>query len=94
MKIYIAGKITDNPNFKLEFGAAETKLKEAGHQVLNPATNQGYSYKEYIDAGLFQLMKCDAIYLLRGFETSIGAALEKHYAEACGLKILHEGDLI
>jgi hypothetical protein len=37
MKIYIAGKITDNSNFKEEFAKAESTLKSEGHTVMNPA---------------------------------------------------------
>ena len=70
MKVYIAGAITDNPNYKEQFNKAEEKLKEAGYEVINPAKNQGYTYREYINAGLFQLMSCDAIYLLKGYERS------------------------
>ena len=53
MKVYIAGAITDNPNYKEQFNKAEERLKAAGHEVINPAKNQGYTYREYINAGLF-----------------------------------------
>ena len=36
-KIYISGKITDNPNYKADFEAAELALKIAGFQPVNPA---------------------------------------------------------
>ncbi len=37
MKIYIAGKITGEPNYKEKFDIAATNLEEQGHIVLNPA---------------------------------------------------------
>lgn len=46
--------------------------------------------KKYIDAGLKQLMDCNAIYMLSGYENSKGAMLEKHYAEVAGLKVGEE----
>lgn len=92
MKIYIAGAITDNPNYIEQFKTAEEKLIAAGHIVINPSKNQGYTYKEFIDMGLFELMHCDAIYLLKGYENSTGATMEHDYARTVGLKILKEED--
>lgn len=37
MKIYIAGCITDNPDYKEQFKQAEERLKAQGHTVINPA---------------------------------------------------------
>lgn len=37
MKIYIAGRITGNPNYKAQFKATAAMLQEEGHTVLNPA---------------------------------------------------------
>jgi hypothetical protein len=90
MKVYIAGAITRNPNYKKQFSEAEESLKNAGHAVINPVKNIGFEYKEYIDMGLCELMHCDAIYLLTGWESSPGARLEHYYASSVGLKIINE----
>ena len=90
MKVYIAGAITNNPDYQEQFGAAEKRLKAQGHDVFNPARNQGYTYREYINMGLFELMHCDAIYLLKGYENSTGATLEHDYARTVGIKIMLE----
>ena len=37
MKVYIAGKITGNPNYREEFAAAERKVRALGDIPLNPA---------------------------------------------------------
>ena len=80
MKVYIAGKITGNPDYINQFAEAEKELKASGHTVLNPVKDKGFSYKEYIDMGLCELMKCDGIYLLDGWQESSGARLEFLYA--------------
>lgn len=93
MKIYISGSISKNPDYKEQFRKAEANLKLAGYEVINPIKNRGKSYKELIDKGLLQLMECDTICLLPGFEESTGAMLELEYAKAVELKIMYMEDL-
>lgn len=90
MKIYIAGPITNDPNYKERFAKAEKKLIAKGHAVINPVKNLGFTYKEYIDMGLCELMRCDAIYLLEGFDKSDGAMLEYGYAITTKMQIMTE----
>ena len=49
------------------------------------------TYKQYIDLGLMELMQCEAVYLLRGWEKSNGASLEAQYAITAELKVMEEG---
>lgn len=90
MKIYIAGAISSDPDYEKQFKAAEEKLKAEGHAVINPVKNEGFEYKEYIDMGLCELMRCEAIYMLQGWEKSPGANLELRYAETVGLQIFEQ----
>lgn len=93
MKIYIAGPITNCPNYKERFEIAEKQLTAKGHAVVNPVKNEGFTYKEYIDMGLNELMRCETIYLLNGWELSRGARLECWYAATVGIEIIKEGEL-
>lgn len=90
MKIYIAGPITNAPDYEKRFEEAERMLLDQGHAVINPVKNLGFEYKDYIDMGLCELMHCDAIYLLDGYVHSNGAFLELVYAKTVGLKIIRE----
>ena len=91
MKIYIAGPISSDPDYERRFSEMEKRLKEEGHAVINPVKNLGFSYKEYIDMGLCELMRCEAIILLNGWSNSEGAKLECQYALTTGMRVLYEG---
>ena len=94
IKCYIAGKISGNHFFKEEFQIVEDWLREHGFEPVNPAKNTGDGYKDYIDQGLKQLMECDAICLIEGWVTSVGATLERDYADTVGLPRIFMPDKI
>ena len=92
-KIYIGGKITDNPNYKADFEAAESALKIAGFQPVNPAEEQlpdGATWADYMRHDIKLLCDCDAIYMLRGWRESTGAKIEHKLARYLGIEIVYE----
>ena len=83
MKIYIAGKITGDPDFKEKFQAVEEKLKALGHTVMNPAVLPlGFEHHEYMNVCLAMIDVCDCVYMLPDWRDSKGACIERDYAIA------------
>ena len=93
MIIYVAGKMTGLENKgRARFNEAEKKLSDLGHIVLNPSTlPDGLTNKDYMIIGTSMIDVADAIYVLSGWESSLGTKLEIHYAEYTGKKVLFEG---
>ena len=89
IKIYIAGPITIDPNYKKKFDAVDDFFTTMGYKVFNPTIfPAGLSYREYIKLGLTMLMECDVICMLPNSENSPGAQFERHYAELIGIPII------
>ena len=103
-RIYIAGPMTGVPKFnRPAFVKAAERLRALGWEVTSPVeiadafgsqntivTTPGL-LDTVIDEELAQLAKCDAIYLLKGWESSKGTRLELEVALALGLDVMREG---
>ena len=95
MKVYIAGKITGNIAYRQQFMAAETRLAEMGHSVMNPAWLYAYpefGYEDYIAVSKAMLERCDAILLLPSWDHSPGAKKERALAEKRGIAVFDCSD--
>lgn len=96
-KIYISGKITNNPVYKLQFAEAERVLKFAGLQPVNPAREilpEGSTWADYMRHDIRLLCDCGAIYMLTNWRQSRGARLEWRLAQKLGLKIIYQRDYL
>lgn len=94
-KIYISGGISGYPleERRAVFARAEEELWGRGYVPVNPFNNGvslDASYGDHMRADLRMLLDCDGIYLLRGWESSRGACLERDVAAACDLSIMEE----
>ena len=80
-KIYIAGKITGDPNYKAKFeAAAEEYQKKKGCIVLNPTWLPGGMLSaDYMRICFAMIDTADVVAFLPGYETSPGAQLELQY---------------
>jgi|LGOV01.1.fsa_nt_gb hypothetical protein len=89
-KVYIAGKITGDGNFKEKFARKEAELKRKGYVVLNPATlPAGFEYEEYMHICFAMIDMCDYMCMLRGYEKSPGAMREHAYATGKKMPFLY-----
>ena len=100
-KIYIAGPITGNANYREDFKAAERILSNK-YITVNPVKIidefarfmnkpiDDIPYNLILKIVLQKLMECDAIYLLKGWEFSRGAIPEHAVAVALRLEVLYQ----
>lgn len=81
MKVYIAGKITNNPDYMKQFAEAETMLKTEGHAVINPTIlPEGFEHNEYLRICLSMIDVCEGVFFLNNWADSYGARLEHRYS--------------
>jgi hypothetical protein len=74
------------------FHAEAARLRAAGHDAVNPAeinADQAAEWHTCMRADIAQLVTCDSIHMLPGWQNSRGATLEHHIATALGLTVLH-----
>ena len=99
-KVYIAGPMSGYEEFNFPaFNRAEELLQETyGYKhVINPAKlhpTTDLPWAEFLKQDLRELITCDAVFLLKGWEKSRGATLEAFVAYVLGLrlyKMCHNG---
>lgn len=92
MKTYLAGPMTGHPdlNFPL-FHAEAQRLRAIGHDVVNPAeinVDPAKGWEDCMRADIAELVTCQAIAMLPGWQQSRGASLEHHIATQLGLQVI------
>ena len=97
MKIYIAGKITgeDRTAVMEKFDAVSYKLVKAGHLPFNPSVLPDYEevdHEDYMHICFAMIDICDAIYMLKDWQTSVGARAELQYAAERKKQIMYEDE--
>jgi hypothetical protein len=90
---FLSGGMTGMPEYnRPAFYVAEFILKQFGFEVKNPARldETGKTYDDLLAESLELLKKCDAVYMLRGWENSKGANVEHQYAIDHDLAIYYQ----
>lgn len=99
MKIYISGGITGCPGYYERFAKAEHLIQQLGQTPINPAAVNSMlpantDYEDYMKMAFTMLDMADAIYMMPGWKSSMGANREYGYAIAKGLAIIDSEELL
>lgn len=91
MKVYIAGRITGDENYKAKFEAAERYIKRMHDDiVLNPAIlPAGMKPADYMRICFAMLDTADIVVFLPDFKESKGAMLEHTWCKYTGKPIFY-----
>ena len=97
MRIYLAGPMTGYADLNFPaFHSEAGRLRGIGHTVINPAEvnpDPNAKWSDCMRADIRELVTCDAVALLPGWEKSRGATLEHHIATALGMPTCPAGEI-
>ncbi len=96
MKMYISGPISGIPDLnRAAFDSAEKTLRWLGHETVNPLkiNNPEDTWEQCMRRDIAALRECEGIYMLKGWEKSEGAWIERHIGSWMGIPIYFEEDL-
>ncbi len=88
--VYLAGKITGDPNYRQKFAQARKALEGKGYIVLDPSIlpSEGFSWEAYMRMSRAMLVECEAICFLPDWTESTGALLEYKLAKSRNMEML------
>lgn len=92
-KVYIAGKITGDKNYRDKFAKIAKRYRASGFTVINPAVlPAGMKTEDYAKICFEMLNAADMIVFLPDYIDSYGARLEMNYCQYIGkpVRILEE----
>lgn len=94
MKIYISGPITGKPDAKNNFDRVADVIRIAGHTPINPVDVSGWELDWLtclqIAFAVLSSGQIGAVYMLRGWQGSHGACLERYWSRLNGVPIIYQ----
>lgn len=94
--VYLSGPMTGCPELNFPaFHVEAARLRAAGLDVVSPAEVKlegKPGWADYMRADIRQMMRCSAICMLPGWESSRGAKIEHDLALALGFELMLAGD--
>lgn len=92
-RLYIAGPMTGQPGLNFAaFNREAANYRAQGYEVINPAeinSDPKSAWLECMRADIRELVTCDHIAMLPGWERSKGASLEHHIAQALSMTVIY-----
>lgn len=92
-RIYLSGPMTGLPNYNYPaFNAEADRLRALGYQIENPAENPAPArdkWELYMRPALIQMLGCDMVAVLPGWNTSRGANVEVELALHMGMTVVY-----
>lgn len=84
-QFYISGKISGNPNYEFEFDCAHRRMQHSfpTHLIVDPTEicDPSWSWIRCMSVCIRALLRCDAIVLIDGWQSSRGARIERLIAK-------------
>ncbi|PPC91871.1 MAG: hypothetical protein CTY34_02015 [Methylobacter sp.] len=98
IRVYLAGPMSGLPDYNYPaFNAAAEALRARNWHVENPAENPQPpcgSWNGWMRMAIRQMLTCERVVLLPGWELSRGAKLEKQIANEVGMTVLTLEELL
>lgn len=88
-KLFVSGPMTGLPGYNLpRFREATVELESVGFEVVNPGRRgviDGYEWSDYMRSAIRDLVDCDGVALLDGWQRSCGSQMEVGIADQLGM---------
>lgn len=94
MKLYVAGRIANEPGYKAKFAQACTEVLLLDHIPISPTElHDGCNHQkweEWMCCDIHALLDCDGVYALRDWKDSPGATVEVELAIKLKKEIIYQ----
>lgn len=98
MRMFICGPMSGLPGNNYDaFNAEAARLRALWFVVANPAENPeppGKAWADYMRMSITQLMTCDTVVLLPGWQDSRGANIERIIALKIGMRVVDAHEVV
>ena len=95
-RVYISGPINGVEGYAENFKTADNYLSGKGYDVINPVAVSdalpNMEYEQLMTIDLILLAMCESIYMMKGWDKSLGCNREYGYAIARNMNVIFQQD--